>query len=699
MIQKRIIGLISITAVLGVNVAFCGQKTIERVEMMPNMPSPYKMRDWNKVARDYDALVFDFEKKGDHLPLIWWDPQPHDFKEPTFALPAFVGHYVKAQNKYDTITCLGAINGATLVGIDKSDQNGYNWVAMCQNYFSKGNGQNLYLNNAPGRTGGSFWYELFPNILFYRIYDSYRGTGEMDQHFIIVADRWYDACVAMGGNVDPWKVPDFGHTAFDFSSMKSVDNRMWKEAGSAAGIGWLEYMAYTKTGDKKYLNAAKWGMEYLDGIRKNPFYEILFPHGVYTAARMNAEAGTRYDVEKLINWCFDGSNWRNWGISAGRWGGIDCSGLSSSIHHGNNDIGYAFAMNTFNMANSLVPFVRYDERYARAIGKWMLNAANSMRLFYANGLPENQQTDFDWAKEYDPTSCIAYEGLRSKNESLRRIQSNYKTIYGKVKSGSVSDTLFTNQVYQVLEESEVDGVDRLEHIWQTDIPRGVECVINIAAKTSGSETFQISCASDPNGPYEHMVVIDSMGRKDGYSATFISKGERLYIKAEDENAKDGSNDLDRLLIDDVWIIAKQGNGPFASGDAKDNDWAATNFGLYGSSFVGIYGGIIQKTNIEGILQLDCLVTDYYHQPAYLTYLYYNPHPEAKTIEIDLGPEKKDLYDAVNNSYILKNVAGKASFTVLPDSAILLVVIPSKGRSSIKEGKLLVNDIIVDYNLE
>jgi hypothetical protein len=61
------------------------QISIERVEKMPNMPSPYKMRDWKKVARDYDAFVFDFEKKGDHLPLIWWDPQPHDFKEKTFA--------------------------------------------------------------------------------------------------------------------------------------------------------------------------------------------------------------------------------------------------------------------------------------------------------------------------------------------------------------------------------------------------------------------------------------------------------------------------------------------------------------------------------------------------------------------------------------------------------------------------------------
>ncbi len=663
---------------------------------MPNMPSPYKMRDWKKVAIDFDSLVFDFEKKGDHLPLIWWDPRPNDFKEKTFALPAFVGHYVKSQNRYDTITCLGAINGATLIGIDKSNQNGHDWVAMCQNYFSKGNGQNLYLNNVPGNTGGSFWYELFPNILFYRIYDSYPGTGDMDEHFRIVADRWYEACEGMGGSKNPWTVPDFNYTAFNFNTMKPFDNDMWKEAGSAAAIGWLEYMAYTKTGEKKYLDAAKWGMEFLDKTQQNPFYEVLFPHGVYTAARMNAEMNTDYDIEKLINWCFDGSNWRHWGISAGKWGEFDCAGLSSSVHKGNDQYGYAFAMNTFNMAGSLVPTVRYDDRFARAIGKWMLNAASSMRFFYANGLPESQQTNFDWATKYDPTSCIAYEGLKSANESIRRLKADYKTPFGKIKSGTFNDTLYTNKVYQVLEESKAGGNDRLEHIWQADIPQAEEYIINIVAKSTGDEDFKISYASGPDGPFEQIAVVNSR-ENSAHSVKLSFNGSKLYLKAEDENTKDGSDSSGALLVDDVWIVAKKGIGPLAAGDARDSSWASTDFGLYGSSFVGIFGGIIEKTNVEGILQLGCLATDYYHGPAWPTYLYYNPHPKTKTVEIDLGSEKKSLYDAVSNRFMLKNAVGKASFTIAPDSAVLMVITPSKGRSSHKGDKLLVNDIVADYN--
>ena len=71
-------------------------------------------------------------------------------------------------------------------------------------------------------------------------------------------------------------------------------------------------------------------------------------------------------------------------MTVGRWGNYDCDGLLGSI---DNRGGYAFAMNTYAQAGALVPLVRYDTRYARAIGKWMLNLANSARLFYPGALP------------------------------------------------------------------------------------------------------------------------------------------------------------------------------------------------------------------------------------------------------------------------------------------------------------------------
>ena len=58
--QKRI--FILIIFVLSAVTGLAEQKTIDRVEKMPNMPSPYEMRDWKKVAGDYDAFVFDLQK-------------------------------------------------------------------------------------------------------------------------------------------------------------------------------------------------------------------------------------------------------------------------------------------------------------------------------------------------------------------------------------------------------------------------------------------------------------------------------------------------------------------------------------------------------------------------------------------------------------------------------------------------------------
>ncbi|MCH2115779.1 MAG: hypothetical protein MK171_12825 [Pirellulales bacterium] len=684
------------------------QKSIARVEQMPNMPAPYAMRNWKQVAKDYDALVFDFARTGENLPLVWWDPRRLDLPVKTFALPSFVGHYVKADNHYDTITCLGAVYGAALVGIDKSDQQGRNWAAMCTNYFNPVEHERLYLNNISASTGGSFWYELFPSILFYRVFEAYPDTPGMAEHFTITADRWVEASEGMGGKTTPWTVPDFNHTAYNFATGKPFDNDLWKEAGSAAAIGWIEYLAYTQTKNEKYLTAARWGMEYLDGAQHNPFYEVLFPHGVYTAARMNAELGTNYDVEKLINWCFDGDNSRGWGVSAGRWGDYDCSGLSSSIHAGNDQHGYAFAMNTLNLADSLVPIPRYDDRYARTVGKWMLNAANSMRLFYANGLPADQQTDYNWAQKHDPTACLAYEGLRSSNISLSRISEDYKTVAGTVKSGSFADTLFTNRVYQQLEESETsragsgDG-DSLVHLWRAEVGSAIECEIHVVAKSTGDEAFQLSYAIDPAGPFEELALVDSKDNA-GFSKQIFPKGPHLYLKAEDAGTaagldESGTASPGTLFVDDVWIVMKQGSGPVATGDAKDSGWADTNFGIYGSSFVGIYGAIINTTNVQGILQLDCLATDHYHALAYPTYLYYNPHAKQMRVEIDLGPKQhpQDLYDAVTDEFLERNVSGLTSFDIDPDSARLLVVVPADGVAVHRDHRLFVDNVVVDYN--
>ncbi|MHA2328702.1 MAG: hypothetical protein ACXACR_09290, partial [Candidatus Hodarchaeales archaeon] len=504
------------------------------------------MRDWKKVAQDYDAFIFDFNKTGTYLPLISWDTRWKNFNRDTFYLPSYVGN----PPSDEAINGMAAVISATLVGINKSNQDGNNWVLMCENWFNSENGQNLYLNNRVMPTGITFWYELFPTVLFYQLAYFYPDTGDFQNEMRIIADKWYNATVALGGNVDPWTVPNYLYTAFNFDKMKPFSGN-WREPDAAAAVAWLEYIAWLKWGDPKYLNAADWCLQYLDKITFNPYYEVLLPYGAYLAARMNAELNRNFDIHKIINWCFDPSDIRSgWGVIAENWGGYDAYGLHGSTTDGG---GYAFLMTTFENVGALVPVARYDDRYARALGKYVLNAANAARLLYGNGLDAEHQDNEDWLTTYDPNNSIGYEGLRKE-------------------SGGIS--------------------------------------------------------------------------------------------------------------------------PLATGD----DFGLTNLGLYGSSHVGIFGGIISPTNDEKILQLDTLATDYYHNDSYPTYLYYNPYTIQKTIEIDVGSDTIDLYDATTDSFLALGVTGLTSFTLPADSAAVVVVVPANGITSQNCNKKLINGIVVDYNI-
>ncbi|OPA79163.1 hypothetical protein BVG16_08690 [Paenibacillus selenitireducens] len=541
---------------------------IRKVGEMPNIPSPFLMRDWNQVAQHYDALVFDFEAKGDFLPFIWWDRSRSNEKRDTFGLPSYVG-MDRGESGHEAINCVAALLGATLVGRDKSNQNSVNWVSMCENYYNTDNGEFLFLNSTRAESGRSFWYEIYPHVLLYSLSFYYPGLGRLDEIMHKTADRWYEACYELGGKNG---IPDFNHLSYNFQTKKPVDNGKWVEPEAAAGIAWLEYMAYSKWKDPKHLTAADWCMSFLEQSANNPFYEILLPYGAYIAARMNAELGRDYDVQKLINWCFDGDSHcrKGWGVISERWGDYDCHGLCGSLtdwgqrwdlgpnplfdEYKEDSSGYAFAANTFSLAAAFIPLVRYDTRFAKDIGKWMLNAANNARLFYPDALPKQQQSCAFYRS--DPNHVIAYEGLRKK--------------------------------------------------W------------------------------------------------------------------DDQS-------------------------PYMTGDGIRYSWGCIDLGLYGSSHVGIFGGIISQTNDPCILQLDCLKTDYFRDEAYPTYLYYNPYDLEKTVLIDVGQGLTDIYDAVSHVYIQKGARGETSLTLPPDSAVVVVLSPAEGSVRNQGVKRLVNDVVVDYN--
>lgn len=529
--------------------SFAQQIAVNRIELMPNMPSPYEMRNWKQVALGYDAFVFDFNRAGQYLPLIWWQMNTVNYpNHNSFGLHTVVGTTVPSSA--EAINVLAAVVGASLAGIDKSNQNGYNWALMCEEYFNNRPEENVYLNHPVASSGDDWWYETMPNVFFYQLYDMYPNTGEFARQFTTVADRWLEAVSKMGGSTTPWHLPSMNYRAWSLSTMTPNTSDV-PEPEAAGAIAWLLYNAYDETGNSSYRIGAEWAMEFLNSLTTNPSYELQLPYGAYAAARMNAEIGTTYDVEKLLNWCFDIGPLRQWGAIVGRWGGYDCHGLIGEVT--GND--YAFIMNTFEHVGALVPLVRYDDRFARAVGKWVLNATNAARLFYPNYLPDQNQDSEAWAHQYDPDSYIAHEALRQS-----------------------------------------------------------------------------------------------------------------------------------------WM----GTSPYATGDAITGGWGMTTLALYGSSHVGIFGGIVDTTNVQMILRLDVLKTDYFHDPAYPTYLYFNPYDSARTVGLDVGISQHDLYDAVTNRFLQTGVSGATSFSVPADAAVLLVITPSAGVITYDLDKTLIDGVIVDH---
>jgi len=558
---KLVLVFILVTAMSPIFYCFGqNQIPIERIEMMSNKPEPFILRDWKRVAIGYDSLVFNLDLKGEYLPLTRINKNTLNYPEhESFHQHTFVGD----TTRNESINSFMAIIGATLCGVDKRNQYGKDWVLMSEEWFNRECGLNLY-SDAVGRSSEkSFWYDLIPNVLFYQLYDLYGSVGQFDNQFVTIADRVIECLEVLGGQIEPQKFPNMNYRGFNFGTMQPFPDVV-SQPEAVGAMGWLLHKAYVITGEKKYLDWSDLCIETFSSFVESPVFELQYLYGTAAAARMNAEMGKKYDLNKMLDWCFDIGPLRRWahtlgwGAVVGKWNGMDASGLLAAISkEGNTDFGdFSFIMNNFQLCGILAPVARYDTRYARALGKYILNASSSMRWFYSAYLPVENQDCHEWASKYDPDSYIAYEALRQY---------------------------------------------------------------------------------------------------------------------------------------------KNGKSPFATGDAMEYGWAKTNLSLYSSSGVGYLGGILQTTNVEAILKIDLIKTDFFHDDSYPTFLYYNPYSTAKEVALDLGESNFMIYEATTNKVIKAAATGICNLNIPEDSAFVIVLAPSNGKLSIHDKKTVINNIVADFD--
>jgi hypothetical protein len=455
--------------------------TLARVDQMANLPGPLQIIDYRRLAFDFDRIVYDSKQRGDFWPLTWVDTNHNNFPQDIIGIYTTIGDIRQGQHNgaafHEALTSMGGILSATLVGIDKSKQD-HNYVSMLKNYFNRDTGWNIMQNNtspAAGANGGGYgrdwWYDVYPNLLFWAIYEKYPTEDGFDVMARSIADKFYEADKILKGN--------YQFSFFDYGKMTPETNSICAQPDVAAGHAYVMYAAYKKFGDKKYLEGAKSAMKALASNKINPSYEVLMPFGALMAARLNAEEGSNIDTRLMLDWTFDGTAVcrQGWGVLADRWNGFDVSGLmGSTVDHG----GYGFVMNTYDLAWPLVPLVRYDQTHAASIGKWMLNAANAVRFAYPKYAGVEHQTVPQLAGL--TKDVIAYEGIikKTSHPEYRRStrapvaqgdgplwikgnpESTQFSVYGSAHVGIFGS---------IIQETNVEGILKLDTL-ATDFYRG-----------------------------------------------------------------------------------------------------------------------------------------------------------------------------------------------------------------------------------
>jgi hypothetical protein len=134
-----------------------------------------------------------------------------------------------------------------------------------------------------------------------------------------------------------------------------------------------------------------------------------------------------------------------------------------------------------------------------------------------------------------------------------------------------------------------------------------------------------------------------------------------------------------------------GDGPkWVEGQPKES-----MFSLYSTSIVGVFGAIVHTTDVEGILALDCNITDFYAENKYPVFLYYNPYTETKTVTYS-SAGNVDLFDIVSKKYLAKGGNGTITIQIPAGDAVLIVELPAGTRLKTDGSKVKAGDFVIAH---
>ena len=639
-------------------------QSLPTIAKIPDLPPDYLLRDWDKTAHEFDKLVFDRNRTGEFLPLIWEDKAKIVNDVNGFGLPTYVGDSRQSSetNIHEAITSMASVLNGILLGNDRSTH-----AAMLSAHFDRKNGIGLYLNQ-PGSTGGSFWYDLLPSLLFTQIYKHYPQITGYREQFLSTVHKWAEITDQLGQNFD--------YTGYDFRKKKPV-NQGWIEADVVAGLACLQYVGWKETADDDHLRIAEKCLDWMDLRKINPYYESLAPYGAYASAVYNAENNGTHQTGKFIEWVLAGDNPRKWGMIGEMWNGTPVHGLIGSVYP---EYEYAFAMNTFQAIGIMTPIARYEDHFAKDLAKWVLHVASNARFFYPDSWPPSQQTSYSWAQKNDPLFSIPYEGIR-KQGTLRRYPENDRMRTGMLRLGHS-----TNPDKDMFLTADTEG--KIHYAGTVELPDTTSHSLIIVIRHRKIENdirFRIQGREDLHGTFQNKL-------RDDQKIQFSGEGQ-IEIILEAQGLKPG----EVIKVQDMVVESRLPNPPHVGGDATIHGWAQTDLGLYGGSNVGFLASLIEPTNIEAILAINPVITDILKPEAFPTRIFFNPHPRTQSIKWDVGKNSVRIYDAIANRILSEKVSGQQTFIIPAREAVMLVMTPANKSLTRTHGHLVCDGIVIDFN--
>lgn len=353
-------------------------KYIQAIREMPYLPANYQYVDWKDKATKFNDLLFDMNNHD----LMFGEAVSENTGRETLGIVTYT------DEKRDTKTTQALTLMSALLSAEKLNKESIGQdklqelVQFVEAYYNIQNGEGTLLNYQDiDSTELSFWQQIYPALMYFMLMDRYEATIDSDAMLRNIADTWYEVTMDLGGSDG---IVDFGYTGYDFKNKKPFDNGEWTEPDAAAGVALLEYYAFQKFNDRKYMKAASLCMNYLDEFQRNPGYELLYLYLPYLSARLNAVEDYNFNTAKYMEFFFTQSDYRHeYGVLKEGYG----AGLiGERTQYG----GSPYSFQSIVGATALVPMLKYDQRYAVEVGKYLLNLTQNLNLFYEINDPTYQ---------------------------------------------------------------------------------------------------------------------------------------------------------------------------------------------------------------------------------------------------------------------------------------------------------------------